>query len=68
MAVGKRPRHAKQPSMWVASQELPRSAAHPFSRRLNQILAQHDLDGYVEGLCQRFHTDKIGRPGLSPGR
>ena len=30
MAMGKRRRHAKQASMWVATQDLPRSAAHPF--------------------------------------
>jgi transposase len=43
MAMGKRKRHAKQASMWVATQELPRSAAHPFYVRLNQILDQHDF-------------------------
>jgi transposase len=67
MAMGKRKRHAKQSSMWVATQDLPRSAAHPFYARLNQILDQHDFDGYVEGLCQRFYADE-GRPGLAPGR
>jgi transposase len=36
--------------------------------RLNQILGQHDFDGYVEGPCQRFYADEIGRPGLPPGR
>ena len=51
MAMGKRKRHAKQASMWVATQDLPRSVAHPFYTRLNQILEQHDFDGYVEGLC-----------------
>jgi hypothetical protein len=30
--------------MWVATQDLPRSAAHPFYARLNQILDQHDFD------------------------
>jgi hypothetical protein len=30
MAMGKRGRRAKQASMWVATQDLPRSAAHPF--------------------------------------
>jgi transposase len=34
---------------------------------LNQILDQHDFDGYVEGLCQRFYAEE-GRPGLPPGR
>jgi hypothetical protein len=40
MAMGKRKRHAKQSSMWVATQDLPRNAAHPFYVRLNQILDQ----------------------------
>jgi transposase len=66
MAMGKRRRHAKQASMWVATQDLPRSAAHPFYARLNQILEQHGFDGYVEGLCERFYADD-GRPGLPPG-
>jgi transposase len=67
MAMGKRRRRAKQASMWVATQDLPRSAAHPFYTRLNQILDEHDFDGYVEGMCQRFYADD-GRPGLAPGR
>ena len=67
MAMGKRKRHAKQASMWVATQDLPRSAAHPFYARLNQILGQQDFDGFVEGLCARFYADE-GRPGLPPGR
>ena len=54
--------------MWVATQDLPRTAAHPFYARLNQILEQHDFDGYVEGLCQQFYADEVGRPGLPPGR
>jgi transposase len=67
MAMGKRRRQAKQASMWVATQDLPRSAAHPFYARLNQILDQHDFDGYVEGLCEQFYAED-GRPGLPPGR
>ena len=67
MAMGTRKRHAKQASMWVATQDLPRSVAHPFYTRLNQILDEHDFDGYVEGRCARFYADE-GRPGLPPGR
>ena len=67
MAMGKRKRQATQASIWVATQDLPRSAAHPFYARLNQILDQHDFDGFVEGLCERFYADE-GRPGLPPGR
>jgi transposase len=68
MAMGKRRRRPKQTSMWVATQDLPRTAAHPFYARLNQILDKADFDGYVESLCQRFYADEIGRPGLAPGR
>jgi transposase len=68
MAMGTRRRHATQASMWVATQDLPRTAAHPFYARLNQILDQHDFDRHVEGLCQPFYADVVGRPGLPPGR
>jgi transposase len=68
MAMGKRKRRAKQGTMWVATQDLPRSAAHPFYARLNEILDKADFDEYVESLCQRFYADEIGRPGLPPGR
>jgi len=68
MAMGKRRRHATQASMWVATQDLPRTAAHPFYARLNQILDQHDFDRHVEGLCQPFYAGEVGRPGLPPGR
>lgn len=66
--MGKRRRHAKQALMWVATQDLPRTTAHPFYSKLNQILDKRDFDGYVEGLCQRFYADEVGRPGLPPGR
>jgi transposase len=54
--------------MWVATQDLPRSAAHPFYARLNQILDKAEFDDYVETLCRRFYANEIGRPGLPPGR
>jgi hypothetical protein len=65
--MGKRRRHAKQATMWVATQDLPRTAGRPFYARLNQILDKHDFDGYVEELCQRFYADEVGRPGLRCG-
>jgi transposase len=68
MAMGKRRHRPKQASMWVATQDLPRSAAHPFYTRLNQILDNADFDGHVETLCQQFYADEVGRPGLPPGR
>jgi transposase len=67
MAMGTRRRRAKQTSTWVATEDLPRTAAHPFYTRLNHILEIHDFDEYVEGLCERFYAED-GRPGLPPGR
>jgi hypothetical protein len=52
MAMGKRRRQAKQ-AMWVATNDLPRSAAHPGYTRLNQILDIHDFDRYDSALVQR---------------
>ena len=49
--------------MWVANQDLLRSAAHPFYTRRNQLLDEHGFDGHVEGLCQRFYAGDL-RPGL----
>ena len=58
---------AKQTSMWVATEDRPRTAAHPFYMRLHHILEKHDFDEYVERLCGRFYAEE-GRPGLPPGR
>ena len=63
--MGKRERHAKQASTWVATQDLPSRAAHPFYTRLNQILDKHDFHGYVEGLCPAILCGQ-GQPGLPP--
>jgi transposase len=54
--------------MWVATQDLPRSAAHPFYRRLNRVLDEAQFDAFVEGACATFYADVMGRPSLAPGR
>jgi hypothetical protein len=59
MAMGKQRRHAKQATMWMATQDLPRTAGHPFYARLNQILDEYDFDEYVEELCQRFDAEPL---------
>lgn len=68
MAMGKRKRRARQSSMWVAAQDLPRSAAHPFYRRLNRVLEEAQFDAFVEGACVTFYAPVMGRPSLAPGR
>ncbi len=54
--------------MWVATQDLPRSAAHPFYRRLNRVLDDAQFDVFVEGACATFYAPVMGRPSLAPGR
>jgi hypothetical protein len=68
MAMGKRKGHARQAAMWIAAQDLPRSASHPFYRRLNRILDDAQFDAFVEGACATFYAPVMGRPSLAPGR
>ncbi len=53
--------------MWVATTALPTAASHPFYARLNQLLAEHGFDDFVEGGCASFYAATRGRPGLPPG-
>ena len=68
MAMGKKPSSSRQRGMWVATQKLPRSPGHPFCERLNQVLEKAGFDTFVEGLCEHFYADGIGRSSLRPGR
>jgi transposase len=65
MAMGTRREH--QEELWIPTCTLTRPASHPFYERLNQLLAKHDFDRFVEGQCQRFYAATMGRPGLAPG-
>ena len=66
--MGKRRRRARQPSMWVASADLPRGGGHPFYERLNGVLDEAGFDAFVERQCATFYADGVGRPSLVPGR
>ena len=67
MAMGKRKTHHQQP-LFIAAADLPRSAAHPFYAKLNEVLAGWKFDSFVEGLCAKFYEETIGRPSLQPGK
>jgi transposase len=67
MAMGKRKNHRQQP-LFIATADLPRTVAHPFYAKLNQVLAGWKFDEFVEGLCAKFYEEKIGRPSLAPGK
>ena len=66
MSMGKRKRD-RQPAMWVPSAELPTAASHPFYRRLNELLREHEFDDFVEAQCASFYAETMGRPSLPPG-
>jgi transposase len=65
MAMGTR--REQQEELWIPTSTLARPASHPFYQRLDQLLAEHDFDRFVEGLCRRFYAVIMGRPGLAPG-
>jgi hypothetical protein len=67
MAMGTRQKRQRQHELWVAAADLPTTAAHPFYQRVNALLDDHHFDAFVEGLCQEFYADTMGRPGLPPG-
>jgi transposase len=68
MAMGKRNRGAHQSTIWIATSDLPRTAAHPFYEHMNRILDKAGFDAHVEKLCAPFYAATMGRPSLAPGR
>jgi transposase len=67
MAMGRRKRRQRQKQLWVATADLPKTAAHPFYRRLNELLDEHGFDAFAEQCCEKFYAAEMGRPSLSPG-
>lgn len=67
MSMGKR--EDKQPPLWVATQELPRSAGHRFYEKLNELLREAQFDRRVEAICAPFYEadGTGGRPSVPPG-
>jgi transposase len=67
MAMGTRKAQEQQEEMWIPQASLAKGASHPFYQRLNQLLEEGCFDAFVEGRCQRFYAEKMGRPSLAPG-
>lgn len=65
MALGKR--KGEQQELWVATTDLPRSAGHPFFKKLNQLLAEDGFDEWLEEICRPHYHATLGRPGIPPG-
>ena len=66
MAMGKKPQE-HQDTLWVATHELPQAPGHPFYAKLNEVLEQHGFTVFVEGECQQYYAEVMGRPSIPPG-
>jgi transposase len=68
MAMGKR-KPQRQEALFVATDRLAGSAAHPFYRKLNELLAEADFDRWIEARCERYYAteEKRGQPSIPPG-
>lgn len=65
LAIGRR--KPKQPGLWTNSEEMPRTAAHPYYGKVNEVLNEVWFDRKVEPLGQRYYKPTMGRPSLGPG-
>ena len=66
MALGKR-RRERQETLWIPTGQVAKSPSHPFYKRLDAILVDHQFDDFVEKICAKFYAPRMGRPGLAPG-
>lgn len=59
----------EQASFWIATAELPKTAANSFYHRLDRTLADSGFGDAVRALCASFYeTDRSrgGRPSIDP--
>lgn len=66
MAMGRRKKQ-QQESFWIPADKVVGGPGHPFYRKLNEVFEAHGFDRYVEGLCEKFYHEELGRPGIPPG-
>jgi transposase len=65
MSLGRK--KSQQRPMFVAADELPKSAGHPFYGRLNALLDEVGFDRWIEELCRPYYAATMGRPSIPPG-
>jgi transposase len=66
MAMGKRETEEQQ-DLFITHDKLPRAPGHVFYRKLNKLLAEAGFDRWVEGLCEPYYCQGLGRPSIPPG-
>jgi transposase len=67
MSMGTRQHRQRQEDLWITHNELAQGPAHPFYRRLNELLDGEKFDEFVEKECAAFYAANNGRPSLTPG-
>jgi transposase len=67
MGMGKR--KPREELLFVAHQDLPRSAGHPFYVKLNGLLEEAGFDRWLEKRCAQYYAqeEKRGQPSIPPG-
>jgi transposase len=67
MGMGKRKQ--RQESLFILTEGLPKSAGHPFYKKLNALLAEVEFDPWIESRCQEYYEqeEKRGQPSIPPG-
>jgi transposase len=67
MAMGRR--KPRQESLFITTEALATPAGHPFYLKLNELLAEHEFDPWIERRCVQYYEQEIdcGRPSLPPG-
>jgi transposase len=67
MGMGKR--KSVQETLFISHDNLPRSAAHPFYAKLNELLQEAGFDRWLEKRCERYYAqeEKRGQPSIPPG-
>jgi transposase len=67
MGMGTRRRRQRQERLWISHKELANGPAHPFYKRVNELLEAERFDEFAEKECARFYAENNGRPSLTPG-
>jgi transposase len=67
MAMGTRRRRQRQEQLWISHNKLVNGPAHPFYKRVNELLETERFDEFAEKECARFYAKNNGRPSLTPG-
>ena len=67
MSMGQRKQ--RQEALFITADQLPRSAGHPFYRRLNRLLDEFGFDRWIEQRCASYYVqdEPRGQPSIPPG-